>query len=68
MYVCMLPSESLLLFRHTDEMIKKLKTAGLGYYVKANNTQHKFGMYVRMKTIMYAAMYLILLNQACLVS
>jgi len=24
-------------------MIKKLKTAGLGYYVKAQNTQQKFG-------------------------
>ena len=33
-----------LFFRHADEMIKKLETAGLGYYVKADSTQHKFGM------------------------
>jgi len=33
-------------FRHTDEMIEKLETAGLGYYVKADSTQHKFGMYI----------------------
>ena len=26
-------------------MIEKLETAGLGYYVKADSTQHKFGMY-----------------------
>ena len=31
--------------RHTDEMIEKLKKAGLGYYVKDDNTQQKFGKY-----------------------
>ena len=38
------PYKPLFLFRHTDEMIKKLETAGLGYYVKADSTQHKFGI------------------------
>ena len=31
-------------FRHTEEMIKKLEAAGLGYYVKSDSTQQKFGM------------------------
>ena len=35
---------ALFLFRHTKEMIEKLETAGLGYYVKADSTQHKFGI------------------------
>ena len=26
-------------------MIEKLETAGLGYYVKTDSTQHKFGKY-----------------------
>ena len=29
--------------RHTDEMIKKLESAGLGFYVKATETQQKLG-------------------------
>ena len=42
------------LLRHTDEMITKLETAGLGYYVKSDSTQHKFGKntYVAILNIM----------------
>ena len=29
--------------RHTDEMIDKLESAGLGFYVKATETQQKLG-------------------------
>ena len=45
-YICvpMQPCQLLFSFRHTDEMIEKLKTAGLGYYVKDDSTQQKFGM------------------------
>ena len=31
--------------RHTDDMIKKLESAGLGFYVKATEVQQKLGMY-----------------------
>ena len=30
-------------FRHTDEMIKRLESAGLGYYVKGSETRQKLG-------------------------
>ena len=30
-------------YRHTDEMIGKLESAGLGFYVKATETQQKLG-------------------------
>ena len=30
-------------FRHTDEMIKKLESAGLGYHVSADETEDKLG-------------------------
>ena len=30
--------------RHTDDMIKKLESAGLGFYVKATETQQKLGI------------------------
>ena len=30
-------------YRHTDEMISKLESAGLGFYVKATETQQKLG-------------------------
>ena len=30
-------------FRHTNDMIKKLEEAGLGYYVKEESTHHRFG-------------------------
>ena len=33
----------MLLNRHTAEMINKLESAGLGFYVKANETQQKLG-------------------------
>ena len=29
--------------RHTEEMIEKLESAGLGFYVKATETQQKLG-------------------------
>ena len=29
--------------RHTEEMIGKLESAGLGFYVKATETQQKLG-------------------------
>ena len=38
--------------RHTDDMIKKLESAGLGFYVKATETQHKLGMYI-LRNIQY---------------
>ena len=31
--------------RHTDEMISKLESAGLGFFVKATETQQKLGAY-----------------------
>ena len=31
------------LYRHSEEMIKKLESAGLGFYVKATETQEKLG-------------------------
>ena len=31
------------LCRHTEEMIEKLESAGLGFYVKATETQQKLG-------------------------
>ena len=30
-------------YRHTDEMISKLESAGLGFFVKATETQQKLG-------------------------
>ena len=30
-------------YRHTDKMIEKLESAGLGFYVKATETQQKLG-------------------------
>ncbi len=32
-----------LFFRHSDKMIKRLESAGLGYFVSATETQHKLG-------------------------
>ena len=29
--------------RHTEDMIKKLRVAGLGFYVKETETQQKLG-------------------------
>ena len=29
--------------RHSDEMIKRLETAGLGFYVRTNETQQRLG-------------------------
>ena len=31
-------------YRHLDDMIAKLESAGLGFYVKANETQEKLGI------------------------
>ena len=30
-------------YRHSEEMIKKLESAGLGFYVRATETQQKLG-------------------------
>jgi len=38
-------------------MIEKLETAGLGYYIKAESTQHKFG---RLVLLHVSTQYLIL--------
>lgn len=32
--------------RHSEKMIKRLETAGLGFYVRATETQQKLGTYV----------------------
>ena len=32
-----------LIYRHSEEMIKKLESAGLGFYVRATKTQQKLG-------------------------
>ena len=32
-------------YRHSEEMIKKLESAGLGFYVRATETQQKLGIY-----------------------
>ena len=34
-------------FRHSPDMIEKLETAGLGFYVRATETQQKLGMYMQ---------------------
>ena len=34
---------SIIYRRHTDKMIGKLESAGLGFYVKATETQQKLG-------------------------
>ena len=34
-----------LYYRHTEEMIEKLESAGLGFYVKATETQQKLGSF-----------------------
>lgn len=31
-------------YRHTDKMISKLESAGLGFFVKASETKQKLGM------------------------
>ena len=31
-------------YRHTENMIKKLESAGLGFYVKYTETQDRLGM------------------------
>jgi hypothetical protein len=35
---------SIICFRHTKEMIRKLESAGLGYHVSADETEDKLGM------------------------
>ena len=32
------------IFRHTDDMIHKLESAGLGYHVKADESEDRLGM------------------------
>ena len=39
--------------RHTEAMIKKLEAAGLGYYVKNQSTQDKFGMCIYILIFIY---------------
>ena len=34
-----------LYYRHTEEMIEKLESAGLGFYVKATETQQTLGSF-----------------------
>ena len=31
--------------RHSDEMIDRLKNAGLGFYVRESETMHKLGLF-----------------------
>ena len=39
-------------YRHTEEMIEKLESAGLGFYVKATETQQKLGSFqIRLLTM-----------------
>ena len=33
------------ILRHTDEMIKKLESAGLGYHVKSEDASEKLGVF-----------------------
>ena len=33
-----------IIYRHSDEMIEKLESAGLGFYVKATKTNQKLGI------------------------
>ena len=44
MYQLFIKLPLLLYLRHTDEMIKKLESAGLGYHVSADETEDKLGM------------------------
>ena len=40
-------------YRHTEEMIEKLESAGLGFYVKATETQQKLGSFqIRMYSVL----------------
>ena len=36
-------------FRHSERMIEKLKGAGLGFYVRENETTHKLGTSIKIK-------------------
>ena len=45
-------------YRHTDEMIGKLESAGLGFYVKATETQQKLGKQLKGK-LMYSTMFVL---------
>ena len=50
-------------YRHTDDMIKKLESAGLGFYVKATKTQQKLGLFrMRKRFILTACLFLFLLQ------
>ena len=40
-------------YRHTEEGIEKLESAGLGFYVKATETQQKLGSFqIRMYSVL----------------
>jgi E3 ubiquitin-protein ligase RNF213 len=38
--------------KHSDEMIKKMEQAGLGFYISSNNTKERFG-YLPMRQLVY---------------
>ena len=40
---CTYEKSAVLLYRHSEEMIMKLESAGLGFYVRATETHEKLG-------------------------
>lgn len=45
MYTVFMHNELWINDRHSEEMIEKLESAGLGFYVKAADTSQKLGTY-----------------------
>ena len=45
-------------YRHTDKMISKLESAGLGFFVKATETQQKLGIHINGTSIPYTEKFL----------
>ena len=39
----LLKTQTYHIFRHSDEMVKRLEEAGLGYHIKAEQTTDKLG-------------------------
>ena len=35
---------TIVLYRHTEQMIKKVESAGLGFYTKSTQTKQRLGM------------------------
>ena len=45
-------------YRHTEKMISKLESAGLGFFVKATETQQKLGVYILVILKLHLILYI----------